>query len=165
MTSYWMTGNTMRRLLQVGVLAVLWLGSAVSITAVERGFIEKFCVAPPHGDLCPTLPFDQADFDRNFEYMLIVKGAQDPFDVFSWQAFVALNWPAGVTGEPMDLRIGEAAAAPRVWQAFHPRDAIFGLGRARTACGGKAGSGHLLIGDLAQADGTTLVDQSGGFVV
>ena len=85
----------MRMFLQFGVLAVLWLGSAVSITAVERGFIEKFCVAPPHGDLCPTLPFDQADFDRSFEYMLIVKGAQDPFDVFSWQAFVALNWPAG----------------------------------------------------------------------
>ncbi len=49
--------------------------------AVERGFIDKFCVTAPFNQLCPQLPYDQADFDTGFRYMLIEKGAQDPFDV------------------------------------------------------------------------------------
>jgi|GEM_PF-2868102 len=77
-----------------------------TVGAVERGFTDKFCIDPPHDMLCSQLPFDQADFSRDFSYMLIEKGAQDPFDIFAWQAFVALNWPSDRSGNPLQAAIG-----------------------------------------------------------
>ncbi len=133
--------------------------------AVERGFIKKFCINPPHDALCPQLPFDQADFSSDFNYMLIEKGAQDPFDVFSWQAFVALNWPADSSGNALPSPIGTAPDAPRVWLSYARRDALFGPDRATQACGDKIADTTVLISDLVQSDGSVLVDRNGNFVV
>ncbi|MBO6520520.1 MAG: hypothetical protein JJ900_08760 [Rhodospirillales bacterium] len=145
------------------IVAVLAMCSTAG--AVERGFVDKFCIEPPHGRLCAVLPFDQADFSSDFNYMLIEKGAQDPFDVFSWQAFVALNWPADQTGRPVDGRLGVAPKAPRVWQSFIRRPALFGPDTVLSECGGDAQAGTLLVGDLVQSDGSVLIDRHGNFAV
>ena len=133
--------------------------------AVERGFTDKFCIDPPHDKLCPQLPFDQADFSRDFSYMLIEKGAQDPFDVFAWQAFVALNWPSDRSGNPLQAAIGARPDAPRVWQSFVRRDALFAPDPALYNCGENLHADTVLVGDMEQSDGTVLVDRSGNLVV
>ncbi len=50
--------------------------------------------------------------------------AQEDFDLFSWQSFVALNWPAKADGKPdTSVTIGQSPTAPRVWEKFiHPAD-------------------------------------------
>ena len=133
--------------------------------AVERGFIDKFCISAPFDQLCSQLPYDQADFDNSFRYMLIEKGAQDPFDVFAWQAFVALNWPADQNGTPLTMKIGSAVDAPRVWQSYTRRPQLFGPDEAYLACGDNIDHATLLINDLMQSDGSVLVDQQRNFVV
>ncbi|WP_299010786.1 hypothetical protein [uncultured Shewanella sp.] len=40
------------------------------------------------------------------------------FDYFSWQVFIALNWPAADSGTASELNIGEAPSAFRVWEYF-----------------------------------------------
>lgn len=146
------------------VLSVLLIANHASM-ALERGFIEKFCISPPHDTLCSQLPFDQADFSSDFNYMLIEKGAQDPFDVFSWQAMVALNWPANVGGVPLSGRIGSAPDNPRVWQSFTRRDTLFPPDPAMQACGSSLSEITVLIGDLVQSDRNILVDRDGNPVV
>src|SRR5690606_5188649 len=52
--------------------------------------------------------------------------SQEDFDRYSWQTFVALNWPAksGQRGEPdCDQSIG--AEGPLVWQTFKTVEQIF----------------------------------------
>ncbi len=151
-----------RSLLLGGLLSVVL---AAASGAQENDFDDRFCVAPPHEALCPTLPYDQADFSSSFEYRVLVKGAQDPFDVFAWQAFVALNWPAEASGRALDGPIGAAPEAPRVWQSYQRRGRVIGVDAAGAACADAAGPGALLIGELEQADHTVLIDQDRNFVV
>ncbi len=133
---------------------------ALPADAQQPGFTDRFCVQAPHGGLCPSVPVDQTDFDSNFEYMLLVKGAQDPFDMFSWQSFVALNWPADASGSPNAGVIGGTANAPRVWQSFVTPDRVFGPDQT---C--PSPDNVLLIDELEQADRTVLIDQELNFVV
>lgn len=153
MTGYWRC---------IGFLVVV-LSVDSPGNAVERGFIDKFCIDAPHDRLCSVLPFDQTDFSSDFDYLLIEKGAQDPFDVFSWQAFVALNWPASHSGTPRTETIGDQPDAPRVWQSFARRSDIFGPDPAWKHCGEHISGGALLIEDMMQSDGSVLVDRNGSF--
>lgn len=51
---------------------------------------------------------------------------QHDFDVFSWQSFIALNWPANPDGTPNNqLVIGQAPNAPVVWQNWKESRDIF----------------------------------------
>ena len=47
------------------------------------------------------------------------------FEKFSWQSFVALNWPADVDGEPLPGPIGTYPTALRVWQYYPTPEAVF----------------------------------------
>lgn len=62
---------------------------------------------------------------------------QHDFDVFSWQSFVALNWPAQVNGQAnTDVTIGQAEASLRVWQHWQgSRDIFLPAGAAPPAFG------------------------------
>lgn len=45
---------------------------------------------------------------------------------FAWRDFVALNWPSDCQGKPLlDMKIGEAPDAPRVWEFYRTPDEIF----------------------------------------
>jgi len=59
---------------------------------------------------------------------------QQAFDVFSWQTFIALNWPSDPShaGLPdASVLIGEKPAAPRVWNSFIPPENVFKSGGAK----------------------------------
>jgi hypothetical protein len=73
-----------------------------------------------------TLPFDvdvaKVDaFLKNND----VAGAQRLFDEVSWQAFLALNWPAKDNGEPDPSKSLDDAGGLRIWQFWRPADTIF----------------------------------------
>lgn len=51
--------------------------------------------------------------------------AQRLFDIFAWQAFIALSWPARPNGAPdVDKTLADVAA-PRVWMSWRTNDSIY----------------------------------------
>ncbi len=54
---------------------------------------------------------------------------QRAFDEFSWQSFVALNWPADLLGRPLNDSILTRPLAPRVWQFYKTPQEVFDAGR------------------------------------
>jgi hypothetical protein len=55
-----------------------------------------------------------------------LESLQHDFDVFSWQSFIALNWPANPDGTPNNqLVIGQAPNGPVVWQSWKESRDIF----------------------------------------
>lgn len=73
-----------------------------------------------------TLPFDVdvAKVDALLKNKDVL-GAQRLFDEVSWQAFLALNWPAKDNGEPDPSKTLDDTAAPRTWLFWRPADTIF----------------------------------------
>ncbi len=68
---------------------------------------------------CSQLPIDVTEkFNPGYDGAL-TPTFQPPFDVFSWQTFIALNWPADAKGNPMKCSIGDSLQAPRVWERLH----------------------------------------------
>ena len=155
----------------IGLLAatIAALVSAAS-GALERGFIGKFCVAPPHDTLCPVLPYDQAALrPGGLRLALRLHGDRErragPLRRLRLAGLCRPQLARRRAGRGLPPRIGEAPSAPRVWQAFTRRDALVGPDPAKEACGGERVAGALLIGDLVQPDGSVLIDQRGNFVV
>src|SRR5437879_4878712 len=58
------------------------------------------CVHQPHDKLCAHLPHDILT-KLSPGYSQLAATQQRPFDNFSWQSFVALNWPADKDGHPL----------------------------------------------------------------
>jgi hypothetical protein len=59
---------------------------------------------------------------------------QHDFDVFSWQSFIALNWPANADGTPnTNVTIGQATNSPVVWESYRESRDIFLPGGAAPA--------------------------------
>lgn len=55
-----------------------------------------------------------------------LESLQDDFDEFSWQSFIALNWPANADGTPnTNLTIGEQQAGANVWQLWKSSREVF----------------------------------------
>jgi hypothetical protein len=57
---------------------------------------------------------------------LRVPKSQRLFDIFAWQAFLALNWPAQADGQP-DISKTLADDGPRVWEHWIETSAVFKL--------------------------------------
>ncbi len=82
----------------------------------------ELCDQAPHDQLCSVLPHTiVSDVEFAAGNSELIADQQRPFDVFSWQSFVALNWPATPDGMPLPDPIGSHPEAPRVWQWQHPR--------------------------------------------
>ena len=146
-----------------GFLAVsLLIAGVIEPSAQDLNFTPQTCIRAPHDRLCPQFPDDQTDFSEFFEYRIINTAAQAPFDHHAWQAFVALNWPLAADGAPA-ATIAASPDTRRAWFRFARRDNVFGRSRA-TACPDPANA-VVQTRDLAQADGSVLIDQSGNFVV
>ena len=123
----------------------------LSVAATRSGInIEaSFCVKAPHDRLCNILPHDVSEFRSSLVYTLIERDAQDPFDVFSWQTFVALNRPL--------IREG-----PLPWQTYDTPKTLFR--ESSSACGDAVDTG-MVVSDYLQSQGHPLIDQSGNYVV
>ena len=126
---------------------------------------RSFCDAPPHDEVCPVLPKDNTDFDSSFIYLNLEKNAQNPFDIFSWQTFVALNWPADETGAPIGEPIGTRPNRPRVWQSYARRADVFGFAHeeAEPCLSGEATK--IATSQIFQFDGKALIDRDLNYIV
>ena len=149
--------------LSSGLLAAgLLIAGTIGAPADHLIFTPQTCIRAPHDQLCWHFPDDQIHFSSVLEYRLINTAAQDPFDHHAWQAFVALNWPLSPDGTPA-AALATAPEAKRIWSRFARRDDVFKRNFAAT-CPDSADA-TVYTRDLAQFDGTVLIDQAGNFVV
>jgi len=105
----------------VGVVSIVWSVSANVAVAAEPS--DPLAYLKP---LSPDLPYD-VDIERLGA--LVREGkipeAQRLFDIFAWQAFVALNWPALPDGTPDRSKTIADGTAPRVWMGWRSNESIF----------------------------------------
>jgi hypothetical protein len=83
------------------------------------------CYDTPHDRLCSSIPHDITE-KFGLGYSALAASTQRPFDNFSWQSFVALNWPADKDGNPSSKPIGSEPTAPRVWEFYPTPFELFG---------------------------------------
>jgi hypothetical protein len=96
---------------------------------------QAFCANPASGidrtQLCSYLP---PDSPPQVGYTAFTCPGQVQFDNYSWQALVALNWPANPQGQPCTTPspgcpytsiTAAPISAPRVWDYFIPVDQVF----------------------------------------
>ena len=137
---------------------------ASSITLADDMVARSFCDAPPYDQVCAVVPKDNTDFDASFIYLNLEKNAQNPFDTFSWQTFVALNWPANEAGVPIGEPIGAGPTLPRVWQSYKQPGEVFGLTSEDQPC--HSGADAAITTDvILQSSGKPLIDRDLNYVV
>ncbi|NMM43578.1 hypothetical protein HH303_03750 [Rhodospirillaceae bacterium KN72] len=151
-----------------------WMGAVIAFlflvqTALPQesraelpAFKERFCFAEPYDRPCAVFPIDQTDFSEFFEYMIVEAKAQEPFDFFSWQAFVALNWPYAAPDRPAPSLSDTGRYA---WTYYARRDDVISAARPATDCRDRSDGRGVYTWDLAQADGNVLIDIDGNFAV
>jgi hypothetical protein len=117
-------GRGHSRLLDVllGVASIVW---SVSSPRVFVAAEPPDPLAFPR-PLSPDLPFD-VDIER---LRVLVREnkipeAQRLFDIFAWQAFIALNWPALPDGSPDWTKTIADSTAPRVWMGWRANESVF----------------------------------------
>ena len=114
--------------------------------------------------VCAVVPKDNTDFDAAFIYHNLEKNAQNPFDIFSWQTFVALNWPANEAGAPTGEPIGAHPNLPRVWQSYKQPGEVFGLTGEDQPC--RSGAAADIATDMIlQSSGEPLIDRNLNYIV
>jgi len=80
---------------------------------------NKFCVQKDTNNFCYYLP-DEVPIKLNLGYNTSIDPLQQPpFDIFSWQTFVALNWPADTSKS----LVGNDHL-PRVWEQYPDADTL-----------------------------------------
>ena len=148
--------------LALALALLLLLASATALA--DDPVVRNFCDAPPHDEVCSVVPKDNTDFDASFIYLNLEKNAQNPFDIFSWQTFVALNWPADEAGAPTAKPIGTRPSLPRVWQSFRGTREVFGFTGEDGPC--RSGSAaEIATGQTLQFNGKPLIDRDLNYIV
>jgi hypothetical protein len=148
---------------------------AGSGTTVAADTTVQWCADPTRqSELCSMIPHEVI-VSLPMGYRGLLPEVQPHFDVFSWQSFVALNWPADTTGTPIGTSIGENPGAPRVWETYRDAADVFWGGGGAGRC--NAGDGRVLMqmaknghvvdpdGSFDEAVGGPLVDRNLNFVV
>lgn len=90
----------------------------------------KLCANASDG-FCSDLPLEVYDLDSKtgafpFGYSAsLSRKFQPSFDNFSWQSFVALNWPSDATGNPVGESITDYKDSLRVWEHYSDASKVF----------------------------------------
>ncbi len=88
-----------------------------------------FCVDTTKGDaLCWDIPheIDNAMLPGTAYKSVLSPKFQPPFDLFSWQSFIALNWPANTNGTADSTSsILTNSSSLRVWECYPLADTVF----------------------------------------
>lgn len=140
-----------------------------------------FCADSLKADsLCPVLPIDVNE-TFGFGYVAaLTPEIQPAFDVFSWQTFIALNWPSDTAGNPLPGSLGEHPRAARVWESYTDPSQLFSASvQSEVQSGLKSArqSGHKFLymdsksphpldslSGFQEADGFPLIDRNLNFV-
>jgi hypothetical protein len=137
---------------------------------------DSLCSQIPHEVLQQFLAFDyHSNMSPKF---------QPSFDLFSWQSFVALNWPADANGNPLNASFRSNTTNLRVWENFVLADTVFipsgGAKNPKLKLVLKPGdarakkqlyqmsklSQNITINDkFLEADGSTLIDKNLNYVL
>ena len=140
---------------------------------------SNVCVCPDTSDcqqLCSTLPnFITGSFGFDYQGVLD-SSSQVPFDLFSWQSFIALNWPAGTEGNPLSGIIGSAPDSFRVWEQYPDIANVFDNTLFGASCAPAENQKKLFLymktprlvnpdGSFEEADGHALLDRNLNFVL
>lgn len=131
----------------------------------ELDITANFCDLEPRRELCSAMPKDVVEFSEFFVYTLITHNAQNPFDLFSWRLFIALNWPVNHDRAMTATKIGTQPDSPRHWQAFPTRGSLFDSPGTGICPENKGGNSLLLTSAHIQAGGYPLIDQNGNYVL
>lgn len=93
--------------------------------AVDPVQITGTCadLTQPQDQLCSAMPHDASSLLNG--YAGFSEQGQKPFDNFSWQSLVALNWPANPDGTPSNLPFNSDWSKPRVWDYFMQATQVF----------------------------------------
>jgi hypothetical protein len=81
---------------------------------------------------------------------------QKMFDLFSWQTFVGLNWPADDKGAPLPGKIGSSPKSQRVWETYLSPSQIF---KKKGATPDKWGTPESVRGLKANSKHTHILDE------
>ena len=128
---------------------------------------NQLCDQPPTNQLCHHIPKDNTDFSELFVYMFILDTAQDPFDIFSWQSFIAMNWPLDRSGSPAETPIGTSPDAPRVWMRYKTPAELYGNTALNAPCDAIADDDRPILrtSNFYQTGGYPLIDRNLNYIV
>jgi hypothetical protein len=112
--------------LAAGLLLLLGVNRTWPAPAQERADAQDADPKPFPTPLSPDLPFDVdvealSRLDRDKQ----IPEAQRLFDIFAWQMFIALNWPADRDGAPDKSKSMNDNTSKRVWMGWRRNDSVF----------------------------------------
>ena len=140
---------------------VLLLGLLITQPSV-RADTPDFCFSDDQTSFCPITPTDIPEFSSSFDYRFIAPSVQAPFDRFSWQAFIASQWPLDETGTPISNGfLNPNNGTPR-WKTYTNQHDMLATSDQEAACSNQTG---LLLSQFRQSSGEALVDSAGNFVL
>ena len=123
-------------------------------TVAVADSLDPICADSTIHQLCPVIPHEVV-VQVPDGYTGFQPAVQAKFDMFSWQSFVALNWPANPDGTPLPTFDGNPTA-PRVWETYLDAAEVYSSG-GRTPCtvppGGKFLGQMAKNGDVVDPDG------------
>ena len=112
-------------LLVTGMITVFAWNCNHEETPAHAGIYNSFCDSASPTSPCSFIPYDVNEtFSLGYDSFLD-STHQIPFDVFSWQTFIALNWPSDSAGNPVGT-IGDEPGALRVWEHYEDPAEVFG---------------------------------------
>jgi hypothetical protein len=98
---------------------------AVAETDSTTALPDTTCADPAKwNQLCSTIPHEVM-VKLGGDYHGLVPATQVRFDAFSWQSFVALNWPSDGSGNPLPGSFTDNPGAPRVWEGWTNASVLF----------------------------------------
>jgi hypothetical protein len=174
-------------------IVLLLAGAVYACNQMQNGDLSSappsnititFCDSGDGNSLCSYLPY-VVNVKQGFGYTSFLDSAIQPhFDMFSWQTFVALNWPAGTNGQPIGGSIGDYPNNQRVWEYYQDPAQVFGNALANTVApitmhinaarqeglkflymDSKAPGALDVVRGFKQADGHPLIDVNLNFVL
>jgi hypothetical protein len=183
----------MLRVKLLGALAVLAfsvVGLATSADSQQDQNYQPtavFCANPLTKTLCPVIPSNVGNDPplKGFDYSGVlptqpkpINDVQSPFDNYSWQVFVALNWPAGTPPKSAQQALS-GDLGTRVWERWNRVSQVFGPAPGLADCGATpAGLERFDIGSdtygrpvgeneeyIQAATGDPVIDVSGNWTI
>jgi len=150
----------MKRAHAAAAVLTLWLAALPSCgrdraavggarTETTSALPDTLCADPSKwNQLCSTIPHEVM-VTLGGDYHGLNAQTQTRFDAFSWQSFVALNWPSDGAGNPLPGSLTDNPGAPRVWEGWTNAAVLFWGDSAGSPCasmrGQAGGRGKVLM--------------------